>query len=329
LPPVEPATPTRFRGLLAFFKLVVFVLVLWGVWRSLTSIRDDLNTQQLDPRSFHWGWFGLASVWYALAQVPVAAFWRRILLAFGQDVSPWCAFRAFCLGHPGKYVPTKMLVVAIRASLVAGMTAALPLAVASVFVETFTTMAAGAGLATLALTCFTADARVWGVALASLAFCLLGSLPISLRSIARLALGRRWNQPVANAMSQLDTRLILCGWGYATFSWLAMSVSVICTLRILPGTPDVAWSIPAFARILAATCLAVVAGFVSLIPGGLVAREWVLGILLAPLLGNTAAVLVPLLLRINWLLTEIGGSAILLLVRAGHHPASTQGTSIR
>ena len=61
----------------------------------------------------------------------------------------------------------------------------------------------------------------------------------------------------------------------------------------------------------ASVCLAVVAGFLSLIPGGLGVRELVLDELMAEPFGRTVALVSAVLLRLVWLMTELAISGIL------------------
>ena len=249
-----------------------------------------------------------------LHQVPTSTFWQSILSALGQPSSWTAAFRAFFIGHLGKYVPSKLLVVAIRAGLIAGPKARLTLCATSVFVETLTTMAVGAGIATLLVIWLTNEWWVWAVAGGGLVLCFVGSLPMTLRQLARILLRRRWTDEMDAAFLRLRPGLLLRGWGYGAVTWLLMACSLWATLQMVPTEQAVIWSWPLAVRCLAAVCLAVVAGFVSQLPAGLLAREWVLHLLLLPVVGTTLAVAAPVLLRVNWLLTELVGSAILLCV---------------
>ena len=185
----------------------------------------------------------------------------------------------------------------------------------SVFVETLTTMAVGAGIATSLVIWLTDDRRVWAVAGIGLVLCWVGSLPVTLRQLARIVLRRRWTEEMDIAFLRLRPALLLRGWGYGAVTWLLMGCSLCATLHVVPSDHDVTWSLPFVIRCLAAVCLAVVAGFISQLPAGLLAREWVLGLLLLPVVDTTLAVAAPVLLRVNWLLTELLGSAILLCVR--------------
>ena len=74
-------------------------------------------------------------------------FWHRILRALGQNVGFWTALRAFYIGHLGKYVPGKAMVVILRAGMIRGPGVDASLAVVSVFFETLTMMSVGALLA--------------------------------------------------------------------------------------------------------------------------------------------------------------------------------------
>ena len=114
------ADETRFRWTRWLVQGSIVVLVVWGIWRSLASVQADLVTKQLDPRQFRWPWFVAAAACYFVAQFPTSTYWHEILVTLGQPSSWTRAFRAFFVGHLGKYVPSKLLVVAIRAALVAG-----------------------------------------------------------------------------------------------------------------------------------------------------------------------------------------------------------------
>ncbi|MCH2398715.1 MAG: hypothetical protein MK364_06385, partial [Pirellulales bacterium] len=70
---------------------------------------------------------------------------------------------------------------------------------------------------------------------------------------------------------------------------------------------------PAQALILltATVGLALVAGFLSLLPGGIGVRELVVTTLLVPVYGELSAILSAVLMRITWLLAELIASVFL------------------
>jgi hypothetical protein len=62
---------------------------------------------------------------------------------------------------------------------------------------------------------------------------------------------------------------------------------------------------------LAAVSLAMVAGFLSLLPGGVGVREYVVLTLLAPAVGTVAALVSAVLLRLCWLAAELVAAGVL------------------
>ena len=98
--------------------------------------------------------------------------------------------------------------------------------------------------------------------------------------------------------------------------WIMSGLSLMYVLRSLPSS-QIAES---DARVLflsacGACALAVVLGFVSLIPGGAGVREVVISMVLIPVVGPIAALCSALWLRIVWLCTELAIVGILALIR--------------
>ena len=79
-------------------------------------------------------------------------------------------------------------------------------------------------------------------------------------------------------------------------------------LRGLPGTDMAAAD---FVLVLACVSLATVAGFVSLLPGGLGVRELVMIPLLGSRFGAPTALIAAVVIRIVWLASEVLVSAIM------------------
>lgn len=302
---------------------------LWG-WRlakwSLTAIvilfiGRTFQDAWLELRHHGFAWrelnvwrFGCAAVLYILAQAPPAIYWRQLLIQMGQSPAWFAAWRAYFVGHLGKYVPGKLAVVAIRASLLHGDRVDPGIAALSVFVETFTTMAVGTFLALLILTCvpeFFHFTRLRTVAAVLLAGMLVFTVPTVVRGIARIALRSVWQPKYEEWLRRLDLATLLRGAALACVSWVLMAASFAFVLRGLPPPATFPSSILDFLRVLASIGLAVVAGFVSLLPGGVGVREWVLDQLLTPELGAANAAISVILLRLIWLVTELVGAAVL------------------
>ncbi|MCA9266782.1 MAG: hypothetical protein KDA60_23165, partial [Planctomycetales bacterium] len=97
-------------------------------------------------------------------------------------------------------------------------------------------------------------------------------------------------------------------------TWCGLGLSLWAALRALPFFATELSFLAYFGLLLAAVSLAMVAGFLSLISGGLGVREWVLDELLSPLFGDVVALSATLLLRVVWLVTELAVSGILYVV---------------
>ena len=97
------------------------------------------------------GWLLVSGLLYLVGILPEGLFWHRALRSLGQDVPLGRTLRAYYIGHLGKYVPGKAVVVVMRTGLVCGPGVDASIAAASVFLETLTMMAAGAFLAAVLL----------------------------------------------------------------------------------------------------------------------------------------------------------------------------------
>jgi uncharacterized membrane protein YbhN (UPF0104 family) len=109
----------------------------------------------------------------------------------------------------------------------------------------------------------------------------------------------------------MNYRLLAIGWPLAIVGWLLLGLSLWATLRGLGlNGLEPLGLLPLY---VAAVSLATVAGFLSLIPGGALVREFVLLELLVLLPGvdPATALLGAVLLRLIWLVAELLISGIL------------------
>ena len=295
---------------LRLLKVAIIAVVVWGIVRAVDHARTELRTQQFDWQGLDVRCFLIAGSVYFVAQLPMGWFWQRTLRAFGQPISFYAAFRAFFIGHLGKYVPGKFLVVVLRSGLVAGADPVL--AGVAVFVETLTGMACGAFLAAMMLCFWFPDQRgLQALAVGLMLATMLGTLPPVMRRFVQ-AMQQRRGQPLPDdQLAAINVRLMLQGWLAATLMWGLTTCAFWWVLKGLPGTEPLSFQLATLARLTASVCLAVVAGFVSLIPGGLGIREWVLNQLLIPEFGPAIALIAAVTLRLVMLLTEVAGSIIL------------------
>lgn len=309
----------KLRGRLLFAaKLAVFALVIVGighqVWKSLGKFEE----QQFSLADVHYGWMLLSGAFYLLGMAPSWVFWHLTLRAMGQHPTLWESFRAFYLSQLGKYVPGKALVVVLRTNWVRGPRVDTTIAATTVFVETLTLMAVGALLAAAILAAAFREQR-WLLVLAiGLMLCSgVPTLPPIFRRIVHLLQVRRANAHIDKALEGLNFRLMITGWVIVSCGWCFYGLSLWATLRAMPATHVDLWDMP---LLTACVALAMVAGFLSLIPGGAGVRELVIMTLLAPVpgIGPVSAIISAVLLRFSWLLSEVAISIILYLASRRH-----------
>ncbi len=302
------AKPAKKRILLVA-KLLVLAIVVWFVRGTLVDAWRQLGEHEWALRPW---WLLAACGLYLSGLLPAGLFWWRLLLVCSQDARLGETLRAYYIGHLGKYVPGKAMVVVLRAGLIHGHRVHPGIAAASVFAETLTMMAVGAGLAAAVLAVRVRDERVlfWGsigLAVASLA----PTIPPVFRRLARLAGVGRSEPEVRANLERMGYLTLLSGWAGMLAVWGLLGLSLWATLRGL-GVQGLG-PLEHFTGYLAAVSLAMVAGFLSLIPGGLGVRDVVMMQMMERLLplGAAEAALATVMLRLVWLLSEIAISVIL------------------
>jgi uncharacterized membrane protein YbhN (UPF0104 family) len=106
----------------------------------------------------------------------------------------------------------------------------------------------------------------------------------------------------------INVRLLATGWLAAIVCWVLLGLSLWATLRAMGVMLDALGDLP---RLVAAVALAVVAGFASMLPGGLGVRDALLMQLLTPSCGAANALVAALILRLVWLVSELAACVIL------------------
>src|SRR5262245_42593159 len=139
------------RLVIPFAKLAILALVLWGGHRTIATGISELSQHGWTLGRLEPGWAAVCAVLYLMSQLPSGWFWHSVLVCMNQPVGLLRALRAYYIGHLGKYVPGKAMVVVLRTALVGQPRVKTTMAVVAVFYETFTTMAVGALLAALIL----------------------------------------------------------------------------------------------------------------------------------------------------------------------------------
>jgi uncharacterized membrane protein YbhN (UPF0104 family) len=313
------------RLLVWMLRIVALLLVAWGVGGSVRTGLVELSKHQwsVDPV-----WLAAAGALYAIGLMPMGWFWRQTLVALKHPAPLLPTLRAYFLGHVAKYVPGKAMTVILRVAAVRKWVPSMRIALVSTFLETLTMMAAGAFLAAV-ISAFVLHMQPL-VSLGALAMaCVAGvpTIPPVARLLASLGSERgkgytgRQNAPDASLASAttdvtanlqgINFLLLATGWIAATFCWLLLGASLWATLRAIGvDNIDPFGDLP---RLVTAGTFAVVAGFLSQLPAGLIVRDAVLVELLAPFCGNANALVAAVLMRLVWLVSEVTVCGILYI----------------
>lgn len=308
----EPAR--RRKWIFLAVKLSIVALLIWGVHKTLDGAIEDLGKHEWSLQPM---WLVAAGGLYLLGTAPSCLYWFSLLRAMGQRPTFLETARAYYIGHLGKYVPGKALVVVLRAGFVKSSRTDGAVAAVSVFPETLTMMAVGAFLSSSILILLFPGQRFLILVAAGLMIASgLPTIPAVFQRLLKLVPGGKYATPAAERLKELSFGLMVRGWLGIMVGWTVMGLSLWATLRSL-GVAELhpLYDLP---LLTASVALAMVAGFLSLIPGGIVVRELVLTQLLAPQLGDegeATALVAAIFLRLAWLLAELVISGILYVLR--------------
>jgi uncharacterized membrane protein YbhN (UPF0104 family) len=310
-PVQSPADKPPKRGKAFWIKtairLIVLILVIGGIWYTVDGAREEFAAEGFSPRDLHYGWLAMAGLFYLVGSLPACCFWRSTMVAMGQRPGWLPTIRAYFVGHLGKYVPGKALVVVLRTGLIKCDRVDATVAATAVFVETLTMMSMGAVVAATILAIgFRNEVPLLLLALGLAAASGIPTLPPIFRRLVRFLQVRRANADIDAALDGLNFRLMFIGWSTMAVGWLFIGLSLWATLMATPAAVDQLvdpWhDIP---LVTACAGLAMVAGFLSLIPAGVGPREWVIMTLLVPAYGPVAGIVSAVLLRLVWMGTEL------------------------
>ncbi len=311
--PVAHASFKRFAWRAMKWGLCLLVLAFvgrrgWQLWREADWSRVH----------FEIGWLLLAGLAYTLGWLPSVWFWRRMIARVGGTVRFTDAARAYYCGHLGKYVPGKATVLVIRSALLKDRGAAVSVSVLTATCETLMMMATGAAVAVGLLPWLVRADQIaswpfglrWIIAWPWLPGLIVAAVCLMLSPI--IASFLTWLAVKFTPQGMLDgerrvritPKLVIQGLAAFAGSWMLHGLSLGFTLRAVSDAVD--WtSWPVWTGGVAA---ATSAGFAALFaPGGLGVREGLLMAVLEnqPHITDAQAVMVPLLLRAVWFLSEI------------------------
>jgi len=254
--------------------------------------------------------------------LPCALFWHRVMEALQQRIPKWEGVGAFFVSQLGKYVPGKIMVLVLRYALIRHHNVSRTLTVTSIFVDTLTMMSVGSVMGAIMLSfSVTSDWRLLVFAIAVSACVGAPTLPPVFLRVVKWTKLHRLHPEIDEYLKGLSWHILWPSWIAIAVGWIAMALSLWAALKALPEM-NVAVQLPDDLPILiACVTLSTVAGFVSGLPGGIGAREWVVIQLVQPQFGASAAVLSAIIHRVVMVLAElILGGIILALSRVRGRP---------
>ena len=300
---------SRKTTVIATLKVVVVMLIVYMIYRTVDKTGGEFTSRDLNLSNFSYLWLVASAFCYALGLSCFAWFWHGALRLLQQTPRLSESFGSYFISQLGKYVPGKALVVVIRSERVKSTRTSLSSAVTGVFIETLGMMAVGAVTAGLILAFNHRTLQNPTLLWISLGLAFAAGVPASpplFRKAIRVVDKRKKLGNLEDQISHLTLRNIFPFWIVCVGGWLWLGVSM---LAILEAFPERVFTQPFDASIapLAISCvaLAMVAGFISLIPGGAGVREYIILALLGPTLGATGAILAAVALRLVWLVTEV------------------------
>lgn len=307
------ASSNHRKWLIAGAKVALFALVAWGIWRTTASAFAELREKHWSPAELNPGWLVACGLLYLASLAPSGLFWRRLLIAMGQSPGRFETLRAYYIGHLGKYVPSKALVIVLRAGLIRSNRVDTTLAAVSIFYETFTMMAVGAMVAGAVIVVMFRHQTTLALIAAGMAVMAgLPVLPPVFQRLARLAGIGRKDPTVTAKLAQVSYGTVAGGASGIALGWVLTGLSLWAALRA-GGFASNEGTLHDMGLCVATAALAVVAGFLTLMPGGAGVREFVLIELLASPFGEAGALVSALVARLVWLVAELVISGILYM----------------
>jgi hypothetical protein len=324
---VNPLTSPGKKWLVRIAKIAVFAVVIWAVRQTLADAWKQLGAY---PWQFRPGWLVVSGGLYLVGLLPAGLFWHRVLRVLGQQARLGETLRAYYVGHLGKYVPGKAMVVILRAGMIRGRRVDTGVAAVSVFFETLTMMAVGAFLAAAVLALgFRDRSFVFYGAVGLMLASALPTLPPIFQRLVRLARVGKSDPAIAEKIGKLGYGSLAAGWLTMTLVWSLLGLSYWASLRAM-GIPDLN-PLADLPRYTAGVSLAMVAGFLLLVlPGGLGVREAALVKIMIPYLtprvpdaAELAAWASAAVLRLVWVLSEVLIAALMGIAMRRRRPADT------
>jgi len=307
-------------------KWALLALVLYYVGRQGYQLyqeqREALAEIQIKPM-----WLILSGVCSIVAWLPSVWFWQRLMIDSGENPEFWPTARAYYCGHLGKYIPGKVSVLLIRATLLKEYGVRVSVAALTAAYETLAVMGVGLVLF-LALVPYVINADqlaewpAWIQPIQSrpllvpilFIFVLLVSLPFLSRFLnlfSQKITKSEVEVSAAENQTAISIRLLYLGVVAFLISWILHGLSLGLVVASL-GNSGLDWH--EWPLWTAAISAAFALGFAALFaPAGLGVREGLIAFILAgsPAIGPVNAFVAALLIRIVSFVSEILAAFVL------------------
>lgn len=301
------AGKVALKGSVAVVVLIMVGQHVAGTWGKLAA---EGWSFRVDP-----GLLVLALGLYLAGLVCFGTVYWRVLRASPTPVGLLPTLRAYLIGHLGKYVPGKALVVVIRVGLLTPFGARPATAAFGTLYETLLMMSTGglvaaAGFATGGANTLWALGLGLGLGVGFLAV-------VEPRVFPRIS--KVLSLPFPNvgpeALPAFSHRLLGVGLVCSFTGWICWGFSLVA---VIWAVDQVGVAVALWPQVVASVALATVAGFVvAVLPGGLGLREGIIMVTLEPVLGprRGVAVVSALILRLVWVAGELLAAAALAGLR--------------
>ncbi len=300
--------------------LVVLVFLVLTIRKASLDVLE--HREHLDFYAMDWRWLFAGVIAYAIGMLPAAAAWLQTLRGFGQAVPFWTGMHAYFLGHLGKYVPGKAMVIVLRVGRLAPLGIEIKPTIVSVFVETLTSVAVGAIVGCIFIFLGGEFPPRWMVLSAALCIpcSIMLLLPHSFRTLLAILAKSKIGRMPRSVSEAFTWRMMsqTCAW--MAVGWLIHGTAGWLVLSGIQSTPGL-WTVQAWAACVAAISLGAVIGFASMLPGGAVIRELVITWLLSHIVPQPIALFAAIAFRIANLLAEFLVIGVISLLKA--NPATT------
>ena len=306
---------------LRLFRMAVATAVIFALVFVVRGSVEQIRESDIWLSRINFGRLGLAMLAYTGAMLLSALFWRTVLISFGHRPGLMKSLAAFFVSQFGKYVPGKAMVIIIRSDMIRDDKLSAAHAAASVVIETLTWIFVGSVLASiLAYSQFQGQPVLqWTTLGLAVVTGILTFPPVVNFLMSRFIRNPERNSP----FSGLKMHTLLIGWAMMTAGWCLNALSLWLVVDSIPGAEPAATD---FWLMLTCVALAMVLGFVSLIPAGIGVRELAIIPMLTPEFGSPTAIFAAVIIRLVWLSAILTGSAIIYVIQKIIEKTRVQGS---